>query len=211
MQTQSLAQRSDPHLARRIWHTTGVLGMFAVAYYVTPETAFRIALYVSGTLVTLDAIRLRYPSLNHRLVRLFRPVLRESERHRLTGSTFMLIGVTLITYFFPKPVLLLTLLFFAFADPLAGYVGTRYGRDRLIGKKTLQGSLAAFGACFILTVIYCIAFQVMIDRLVIVSLLCGLIGAASELIPVANLDDNFVFPVLSAALITVVFMLFGGL
>ena len=44
-----------------------------------------------------------------------------------------------------------------------------------------------------------------------VALLAGLIGAFSELVPIGKLDDNFVFPVLSATLLTGLLKLFGGL
>ncbi len=208
---KTLPQRSDAHLARRVWHFAGVISMFLVDWFLTPEATLKTALYVTGSLVTLDLLRLRYRALNKKLTWIFRPVMRESERHRPTGSTFMLLGVTLIAYFFPRPVVLLTLLFFAVADPMAGYVGTRYGKDKLIGPKSLQGTLAAFAVCFVLTLIYCIALHVMTERLVIVAIVCGCIGAVSELVPIGKLDDNFIFPVLCAALLTLAFLLFGGL
>jgi diacylglycerol kinase (CTP) len=206
-----LAKRSDPHVARRLWHIGGLLAMFCVDYFLPPAVTLKATAWVAGTLILLDLLRLRYPALNARLVWLFQPVLRESEKHKLTGSTYMLAGVAVVAYLFPRPVVLLTLLFFAFADPFAGYFGTRFGKDRLVGPKTLQGSLAAFIVCFFLAVIYCLAFKTMLERLVIVSLLGGLIGAVAELVPVGNLDDNFIFPVLSASMLTVVFMIFGGL
>lgn len=209
--TRTLPHRNDPHLARRLWHFTGVMTMFWLYMYLPREISLKIAFYGTGFLVTLDLLRLRYEYLNKRLTWLFAPFLRETERHKPTGSTFMLIGVTLIVYFFPKPVTLLSLLFFSLADPMAAYVGTRYGKDKLIGSKSLQGTMAAFVVCFVLTLIYCIALNVMTERLVIVAVVCGLIGAISELIPILNLDDNFIFPVLCAAQLTLAFKLFGGI
>jgi dolichol kinase len=209
--THTLPHRNDIHLARKLWHFSGVMAMFWLYWFCTRETSLKIAFYGTGFLVTLDLLRLRYPSLNRSLTWVFQPVLRESERHRPTGSTFMLIGVSLIVYFFPKPVTLLTLLFFSLADPMAAYIGTRFGKDKLIGSKSLQGTLAAFVVCFVLTLIYCIALNLMMERLVIVAVVCGLIGAVSELVPIANLDDNFIFPVFCAGLLTMAFQLFGGL
>src|SRR5262249_30278230 len=113
--TNSLPGRSDPHIARQIWHFSGVFSMFIVAWFLPPEQYLRVSLYVTATLVTLDLLRLRYQALNGPLIRLFKPFLREHEKRRPTGSTFMLVGVTCIAYFFPKPVVLLTLLFFSLA------------------------------------------------------------------------------------------------
>lgn len=209
--TVILPHRNDTHLARRLWHFTGVMSMFWAYFYLPREVSLRIAFYGSGFLVTLDLLRLRYEFLNKRLTWLFRPFLRESEKRRPTGSTFMLIGVSIIIYFFPKPVTLLSLLFFSLADPMAAFIGTRYGKDKLIGSKSLQGTLAAFVVCFVLTLIYCIALHLMTERLVIVAVVCGMIGAISELVPIGNLDDNFIFPVLCASLLTLAFKLFGGI
>lgn len=208
---KTLAQRGDLHLARRFWHMGWVLAMFVIAYHFSRPIALRTAVYCMIFFVSLDLLRLRYEGLNRRLVALFSPFLRESERSKPAGSTSMLIGITLSFYLFPRPAFLLTLLFFALADPIAAFVGTRYGKDRLIGSKTLQGTLAAFVVCVLITIGYCVVFQLMVDRLSLVALLGGLIGALSELIPVANLDDNFIFPVLSSALLTVVLILFGGI
>lgn len=205
-----LAQRSDPHLARRIWHFTGVFTMFLIGWRL-PDDALRIALYVTASLVMLDLLRLRLPWLNRKLIWIFRPILREAETSRPTGSTYMLLGVSVIAYLFPRPVVLLTLLFFSVADPAAAYFGTRFGKDKLIGQKSLQGSTAAFIACFVLTLIYCIAFHTMTHRLVIIAVIGAITGAVSELIPIGSLDDNFVFPVLCASLLTPAFILFGGL
>lgn len=185
--------------------------MFGLYWFMPYQQAALTALSVSGTLVGLDVARLYSRRLNKVLTWLFQPFLRESERDRLAGSTFMLIGVTLIVLVFPKSVVLLTLLFFALADPLASYFGIRYGRDKLVGNKTVQGTLAAFAACFIAALAYFYFLNLMHERLFIVCLLSGLIGAFSEVVPVGQLDDNLVFPVTSAALLTGLFFVFGGL
>ena len=50
----------------------------------------------------------------------------------------------------------------------------------------------------------------MTERLFLVSMVSGLIGAFSELIPIGKLDDNFSFPILTAILLYGTFILFGG-
>lgn len=206
-----LRARNDIHLARRIWHFCGVMFIFALYSRLAPKQALITATVVSVALIALDIGRLYVPMLNRRLTWIFKPILRSSELHRVTGATAMLIGVTIIIYIFPKPVVMLSLLFVAVADPLASYFGVRFGRDKLVGEKSVQGTSAAFVACFFLALGYCFAMDLMTERLFIVSLLAALIGAASELVPVGRLDDNFVFPVLSATLLTGLFYVFGGL
>ncbi len=53
----------------------------------------------------------------------------------------------IVAFIFPHDVTILTLLFLAFADPLASYFGIKYGKDKIFGHKSVQGSLAAFIIC----------------------------------------------------------------
>ncbi|MGE4133724.1 MAG: diacylglycerol/polyprenol kinase family protein [Bdellovibrionales bacterium] len=203
--------RHDLHIARRLWHFGGVMFVFFLYNYLDQAQAVTTSLTVSLIMVTTDWARLRIEKLGRFFRWLFGPVLRESELHQLTASTAMVIGLTIVICVFPRPVTGLTLLFLAVADPLASLVGILYGKDKLVGNKSLQGTLAAFASCFILSYVYLARQGLMEERPFIVCTLAGLIGAISELIPIFKLDDNFVFPVLSATLLTGLFYLFGGL
>ncbi len=203
--------RDDIHLARRLWHFGGVLFIFALYSFVTPKMAVYLSVGFTVFMVGFDWARLNNPRLGKFFMWLFGPVLRESERKKFAASTGMMVGVTVIICFFPKPVVLLSLLFLAFADPLASYFGIRFGKDKLIGNKSLQGTLAAFAACFLLSLGYFSYMDLMMERQFIACLLAGLIGAFSELVPIWKLDDNFVFPVLSAVLLTGLYYVFGAL
>ena len=187
--------------------------MFIFALYATvpPERAGITAVSLAAVLIGIDIVRLFVPGINRTLSWLFRPFMRANESHKPAGLSYMLAGVTTIILVLPRNVVFLTLLFLAVADPLASYFGIRYGRDKLIGNKSLQGSLAAFVACFILALGYFCFMDLMRERLFIVGLLAALIGALGELIPIGKLDDNLVFPIFSGVLLTGLFYVFGGL
>ena len=137
------------------------------------------------------------------------PLMRNSEVKGAAGTTYLLAGVAIIALFFSKPVVSLSLLFLAFADPLASFIGIRYGKDKIMGNKSIQGFLMAFAVCFILTFLFLAGYELQLSRRFVVSALCGLVGALAELIPIAKLDDNLTMPVLSAIGIWAVFQLFG--
>lgn len=203
--------RNDIHLARRIWHFAGVLVIFGLYWVLPQKLALLASLIAAVLLVAFDFSRLYLPFFNRLFTWMFRPVLRDSERHKLSGLSYLITGVAVLVAFFPKPVGLLALLFLAVADPLASFFGIRYGKDKLIGNKSVQGSFAAFTACFFLALGYFLYMDLMRERLFIVCLLAGLIGAFSELVPILKLDDNFVFPVVSCILLLGLFYVFGGL
>lgn len=112
--------------------------------------------------------------------------------------------------FADRHILILSLLFLAFGDPIASFIGLRYGRDRIMANKTLQGTLAAFFVCMVTAGVYYYLNGIMTERLFIVAPVSGLIGAFAELIPIGKLDDNLTFPVLSALGLSLLFFLYGG-
>ncbi|MGE0526970.1 MAG: diacylglycerol/polyprenol kinase family protein [Bdellovibrionales bacterium] len=208
----ALKARDDIHIARRLWHFFGVLLIAAAYWALDPRQSAVAVIAVSSFIIGFDWLRLRLTLVNRFFQWVFRPFLRQSEADRMSGSSTLMAGITVIVLLFPRNVVLLTLLFFALADPLASYFGIRYGkRDKLIGNKSLQGSLAAFAACFVMSLLFYTIHDLMRERLFIVGLLSGLVGAFSELVPIWRIDDNFVFPVMCAMLLTGLFYVFGGL
>lgn len=207
---ERLKRRSDIHLARKIWHMVGV-SLIALIYTQVSESTAIILLGLAWVLlVPFDFFRQKYPSLNDLAISVFRPIMRQSEVHRFAGTSYLITGLLIVAMFFPRPVALLTMLFLAFADPIASYFGIRYGKDKIFGEKSLQGSMAAFFVCAFLTFGYLAIHGMMTDRLLMVSLLGGLIGAFSELIPIWKLDDNLTLPVLSATALWLVFTALGA-
>lgn len=203
-----LKKRSDVHIARKIWHMTGV-SIFFIGWSLLPYW-ISMSLLILGwfAFVPPDLIRLYNPNLNRILTRWFRPIMRKNELDRPAGTTYLLTGVIFIGFLFPPEIVGLSLLFLAFADPIASYVGIRYGKDKIFGHKSVQGFLAAFAVCFIATFTY-LYLKNISDYILIVSLIAGLIGALAELVPIAKIDDNFTMPVLSSVGLYFIFTFFN--
>lgn len=181
-----------------------------LAYTLLPPLISSIILTISVLLfVPVDFLRLRYPALNDWLVHAFKPIMRTHEIHKIAGTTYLLIGVCVVVAIFPPSVVALTLLFLAFADPIASVIGIKYGKDKIFGHKSIQGFMAAFAVCAVLTAIYLASKSIMLDRVIVISLVAGLIGALAELVPIGKMDDNFTLPVLSATGLYILFYLFG--
>ncbi len=185
-----------------------VFTMFLI--YVLCDESLATGILLAGMIlfIPLDLLRQRLPGLNESLIHLFRPIIRESEVNRLAGTTFLLVGVAVLVLAFPRPVVSLTLLFLAFADPAASFVGIRYGKDKIFGHKSVQGFVAAYVVCFVCSLAYLLFMGFAWDRIIFFSLLAGLVGALSELVPIGKLDDNLTLPVLSAIGLSLLFYLF---
>lgn len=204
-----LKKRSDIHYARKIWHVSAVFVMFLAYVFLPPAVSLTILATAWSLFVPFDFLRHKYPALNEWAVHAFRPIMRQSEVKKLAGTTYLLTGVLLVDLLFPRPIVALTLLFLAFADPIASYFGILYGKDKIFGHKSIQGFMAAFFVCTGLTFLFLLYNNYLLDRLVIVSLFAGLVGAFAELVPVAKLDDNLTLPVISAMGLLILFYFFG--
>lgn len=207
---KTLKKRNDLHLSRKLWHVLTV-GMMASTYAFLPLRYSMACLAFACLLfIPMDFLRLKNPNLNQFVLKWFGPLMRQNEFNKLAGTTYLLIGVGLIALIFPRDIVLLTLLFLAFADPTASYFGIRYGKDKILGEKSLQGSLAAFFVCSMLTCGYLVYHNLMLEKLLLISLLGGVTGALSELVPVGKMDDNFSLPIISATSLWFLFYLFGA-
>lgn len=183
--------------------------MFLAYTYLPQAVSLTILVVAWLAFVPFDFLRQRNAALNDWAVHAFKPIMRQSEVKKLAGTTYLLTGVLFVDLVFQRPVVGLTLLFLAFADPIASYFGILYGKDKIFGHKSIQGFMAAFFVCAFLTFAFLLYHNYMTDRLIVVSMLAGLVGAFAELIPIGKLDDNLTLPVMSAIGLSILFYFFG--
>lgn len=188
-------------------------GIFLIAYLFSvlsrKDSLFYLAI-AALVVIPLDIMRLKNPQLNHRAVTFFKPVMRIDEVGTISGLAFLLVGAFITIFLFPPKVALLALILLAVGDPISSLTGILYGKDKIWGRKSLQGALGGFVACTVAAAIFYLYHNIMVERIVLVSLLSGLIGALSELIQIKKIDDNMSFPILAASGLHLVFAVFGG-
>ncbi len=193
-----LRLRSDLHITRKLWHmATGLIGL--TFYYksgLTTDFMATVLLIFSGCSFFIEYLRLRNEKINQFLMVLMKPVMRESEKSSVSGMPFYALGVSLSLFFFPERIAILSVLFLIFADPIASFCGILYGRDKILPNKSLQGTIAAFTVCYIVTLVYGLIHASPSMNLLIFAIAGGLIGAISELCS-QFVDDNLCIPVIS--------------
>jgi diacylglycerol kinase (CTP) len=202
---QRFKKRSDVHWARKLYHMLGVSFMTLIYANVSDTMAVILLGIAWICFVPADFYRQKNAAFNDFVLHLFKPFMRDHEVNQIAGMSYLLTGVTIIAFVFPRDIVILTMMFLAFADPIASYFGIRYGKDKLFGHKSLQGFLAALVVCTVLSFAFFKFYGPAQERILMISLIGGLIGALSELIPIGKLDDNFTLPVLSASALWLVF------
>ena len=98
-------------------------------------------------------------------------------------------------------------MFLVFADPISSFFGILYGTKKILPNKSLQGSIAGFTTCYIVSYIYVLNFSDNGLDVFGFCLLAGVAGAISELLSVF-IDDNFTIPLFSGLALTFLNSLF---
>jgi diacylglycerol kinase (CTP) len=200
-----LHKRSDLHLLRKLWHiSTGSLGLFLFARSQEDQQFWGfLVLGIALVGFVLDIARARYTKINHFVIKFAGPLMRRSEKDGMSGLPFYALGVSLSLFFYNRDIAILSVMFLVFSDPLSSFFGVLYGKDKILPNKSLQGAVAGFFTCYLITLFYTMNHVTLGNHILIFAVVAGLIGALSELVSAFNVDDNLTIPVLSGLGMTV--------
>lgn len=194
-----LHKRSDLHILRKVWHiSTGSLGLFTFVHSAQSQKFWAIlVLCIAIAGFAMDFIRNRIPAINKLVIKMMGPLMRRSEKEGVSGLPFYALGVSLSLFFFSRDIAIVSSMFLVFSDPLSSFFGVLYGKDKIMPNKSLQGAVAGFFTCYLITLFYAMNTTTLGTHLLVFSIVAGVIGAASELVSAFNIDDNLTIPVLS--------------
>lgn len=167
---------------RKALHLLGVV--VPIGYYCVPEQLGRnILLALTIAAVVVDVVRLNEPRIRTFFYYFFGKLVRDHERHNLLGSTYVLLAALLCAYAFDRAIAIVSMAFLSVGDGLAAIVGRSFGRIRVFGK-TLEGSMACFVACVLVSLLY--PGDPFTWRMILGG---ALVATLFELLPIP-LDDN---------------------
>jgi len=164
--------------------------VFPIAALFLPRVVLLSSLgAVTFIFLGFELLRLKAPNINRWFMFYFKPLLREKEESRLTGSSYMLISSLIAFLAFQRDVAVLALAFLAIGDAVGTIVGERIGKRKLLGK-TLEGDLA----CFISCVAIGLVFHYAALNIPLLTILIGSVGATFiEAMPLP-INDNLTMP-----------------
>jgi dolichol kinase len=188
--------RRAANLTRSVFHVASGLSALALLRLLPGRgwvIAASAAIAASGW--TMEIARRRSPAVNDRLMRLFAPVAHPHERTRINSSTWYVTALLVLAVLAPLRAAELGVLVLAVADPAAGILGRRFGRTRLLGGRSLEGSLGFLLTGFVaaaawLTFVHAAPLR----SSIVIAAASAVAGALAELFSM-RLDDNFTIPV----------------
>jgi len=150
----------------------------------------------------LETIRRVSSRANTFLMWVFGKIAHPREAHHVNSSTWYGTSLALLGLFFPLPVCAVAVAIVAYADPSASLVGRRWGRTKLVGERSLEGTatfaiVGTLVAFLTLRLWHAAEFPPL--RALAVAAPAGIVGAIAELVS-KKVDDNFSVP-MSAAVV----------
>ena len=183
-------------IGRKIYHLGGGVLLIGIYAFLGRPLGLAVLAGIFLFATALDFARLKSGRLNEFFFRHFSKFLRDSEKHKLSGSPWYILGVLCAATLYPLPVAVYAVMFLACGDVAATTVGERWGSVKFPGSvKSVQGSAAFFLAALSAGLIVRTWFFPMS----LLSITAGaLVAAVVEILPV-KINDNLTIPVISGA------------
>jgi dolichol kinase len=199
----SLGPERPQNLKRSAFHAFwGLFAVYLAERYLRPIDLT----IVSGSFTlfswTVEGIKRLGPRGAALYDKLFGAITHTHERHKVNSATWYCTAVFISTLCFEPRAITLSVLCLAIGDPIAGLVGRRFGRIRLIGRRTLEGTLAFVLSASLAAFVLLQVAHPTVANAPLVSLCAGSAAALGELMSGPWLDDNLTIPLASAAAVT---------
>lgn len=170
--------------------TTHLAGFFIPLIYIVldkPKMILIAGAFV-GIAVIVELLKWVSESFRELFFRFFEFILRRHERKgAITGATYYIISTFLCIVIFDKHIAIVSIFFIVLGDTAAALVGKAWGRIKLIGHKSLEGSAACFIVCAVISVFW-------IDP--VIGITGAFVATLAELLPL-RIDDNLTVPLIS--------------
>lgn len=195
--------------SRSLLHvSSGVFGVFCLE--VAPHW---LVLAVAGAWAVFcwacEISRRSSPRINALLMKAFAPVAHEHETYKVNSATWYATALILLAATNQMLWGIAGLAVLGIGDPVAGFIGRRFGRTRLVHGRTLEGTVAFFASATVVTAtLFMVLHQVAPVTAFALAGAAGLFGAIAELVSL-RVDDNFSIPLSAAAGVAVMQLLIG--
>lgn len=158
-------------------------------------------LWVAGGFLTsailMESSRKISPRANQVLMRAFGKVAHPYERHSVNSASWYALALMLLALFVPPVGCAVGVVVLGFGDPFAAIIGRRFGRTRLPGGRSLEGSLAFVVAGTLMSLpVLLLGHQLPVGVALGVAVTGASAGALAEVLS-GRLDDNFTIPLIA--------------
>lgn len=177
-------------LRRGVFHLFGGVLLIWAALYIVHIQQFLLFLLAIGVVLMFITREKFVPLISHGLNLLER---KENKKYPGLNLIFYLLATIIVIQFFPRYIALASIAVLAAGDPVAGFVGRNFGRIKIFGNKTLEGTLAGLIAATLFAGLF-VSFYV--------AIVGAVVGLIFELVCLKTgkirIDDNLIIPIASS-------------
>lgn len=176
-------------LLRKSIHLSGLI-LPVIYLFLGQQTMLIFIGILTGLALIVELMKWLFPPFGEFFFRMFAFLLRTHERKgAVTGATYYLISAFLCILFFAKTLAIVCIFFMILGDLAAALVGKKWGRTKLLGKKSLEGSAACFVVCTVVA---------LVKLNPVIAIIGAFVATVVELMPFP-IDDNLTVPLVSGA------------
>ncbi|EGG21056.1 hypothetical protein DFA_00929 [Cavenderia fasciculata] len=200
-------------LKRKGFHFSGliipIIYLLGLNYttFITRQFAYTLMGIITILFFIWECLRLYIPAVKKFYVDRFSGIMREKERDSFNGVLFYLMGTTISIYYFSPIIAIASTLFLILGDFTAALVGISYGRTKIFGKKSLEGTLAMFGVCLLISL--ALFWRSNLGEQL--AFWGALSATLVELLNPSFIDDNLTIPCLSGLAIHLISIRLGAI
>lgn len=138
--------------------------------------------------------------INVILMKVFKPVAHVHETYRINSATWYATALLLLALTRSSAVELAAVGILGIGDPMAGLIGRKFGRIKLVHGRSLEGTLSFFASAVAVAfgLLMVFAQSLSTGEALVVAVTASLFGALAELFSL-RLDDNISVPLAAAA------------
>jgi len=195
---------------RKSIHLFSIFVPIVYFYFLTKEQAVLYMFIATVGMILIDYMKRDLPAVGKLYYKYFGSALREDEKNFkkkvITGGTLFTIGMFLSITLFVKNVAVSAIVIMIVCDAASALIGKTIGKHKLIGNKTIEGSLA-FLITGLLLIFFILPLSFNIQGEIYIGLVSLLIATIAEMMP-WKIDDNILIPVTYGVIYTVLAGLF---
>ena len=181
------------HIGRKLYHLLGGLSLLSLYYLLGRRNALICYGILIAAVLVVDSTRLRVPAFNRFMQERFSSFIRQNEANKLTGTAPYVLGIGLTLLLYRTDIATAAICFLVFGDVAATAIGERFGKTKISGEKSLEGTLAFVAAAILSGVLLHVAGIHLTHGLILAG---AIIAAGAELLPL-RMNDNLAIPVVS--------------
>ena len=206
----ALPTRKNLQLARRFFHmANGVVIATLYHFSLTHQQMIHLLGTIACLLYVTEQIRINYPEVAAKFLPMTKFIMRAEEQLKESAMIPYLSAVLLTIITFPKTIAIIAIFTLAIADPLSAIFGIKFGKNKIVPHKSVEGSIAFFVATFLVsTAVLINYFPDFTGIAIFISILLAFLTSIFEMIPL-RVDDNLTIPLFTSFILWILCASFG--